>query len=93
MQEPRCTPATGYRALVTLMFPPAERLRPPPMRAPITYVIDYSRRHWDDPGAIRAFADFMAISASCDALMFESESVITLSNGRAAEVLVFDLAA
>lgn len=28
-----------------------------------------------------------------DALMFESESVITLSNGRAAEVLVFDLAA
>ena len=72
MQEPRCTPATGYRALVTLMFPPAERLRPPPLRAPITYVIDYSRRHWDDPGAIRAFADFMAISSSCDALMFES---------------------
>ena len=72
MHALRCTPATGYRALVPFMFRPAERLRPPAMRAPITYVIDYSRRPWDDPGAIRAFADFMAISSSCDALMFES---------------------
>lgn len=57
MKEIRCTPETGYRALVPLMFPSQERIRPPRMRPPFIYVIDYSRNHWDDFETIREFAD------------------------------------
>lgn len=57
MKEIRCTPETGYIALVPLMFPSPERIRPPRMRPPFIYVIDYSRNHWDDFETIREFAD------------------------------------